>query len=337
MILFENAGGAPWRRGEFTPFPGVRTRVRALPYQGYEPPGVDPWSGEYRRQARAGEEERILVSSDSAMEWSNSLRSAPPGPIALGPAPAAEAVYGAAAAAVRGARSLGRGIVAVDVPSGGLPVGEDGAPDDDLIAIAVWRQGREQNLWEEGRAFAGRARWGVAFPLLPGWTDEPSFLRHFIIRCREEGARFVVPIETAGSGPSRAAIHADFSALNPDRNESYFQKIHHGDWRDAIEIARSRFLEAAAEAGLPSRVPQPRGASLFEANRRAIEALEEEAERSAEPHASRLRRAVRIVEELGRDLESLSRDGNARLVFSPDSPEWRIIAHALGEPSGGAR
>ncbi len=325
MILFSISGGAPSRRGEFTPLPGVRGRVRAVPYPGYEPAGVDAWSGEYRRPP---EEMRIAVAGDSVPEWADSLRGAPPGPILVGPAPAEESVYGAAAAACEAARALGRGVVLVDAPLAAARLPES-APAEGLVAVAVWRCGEEERLWRESRTLAGRIPFGVALPILPGWTGEAEYLQGFLRRCREAGVGFVAPLEVDGSGSSRAAIHSDFVRLHPDRAESHFRAIHHGDWGEGVARGRERLRDAAAAEGLAGRAPWPRGSADFESNRLALEALEDAAEGSPEPRAARLRRAVRVVEDLGRDIEALAREGNGRLLFEPDSPEWSVIERAL--------
>lgn len=330
MILFESTASAPWRRGEYTPFPGVRARTRAVPYPGLEPAGADPWSGEYRG---AAEEMRIAAAADSAGEWVESLRHAPPGPVLVGPAPEADSVYGAASAACEAGRILGRGVVLVDVPVAAAPPRVPAPPSGSVVAVAVWRCGEEDRLWEESRAAAGSIPYGVALPILPGWTDEEEFLDSFLRRCRTAGVEFVVPLEVDGFGPSRAAIHADFARLHPDRADAYFDRIHHGDWAEETRQARDRLRRAAAAAGISSKVPLPRGSSEFAANRRAVEALEDAAERSPEPRAARLRRAVRVLEDLGRDLESIAREGNGRLLFDPDSPEWEVIERALADPA----
>ena len=330
MIVYESSGAAPWRRGEYAPFPGVRARIRAVPYPGLEPGGADPWSGQYRG---ASAEMRIAAATGSVSEWIEALRKAPPGPILIGPAPEAEAVYGAAAAASEAGRTLGRGVVLIDAPfsSAGFPA--PASPAGSLVAVAVWRCGEENRLWKEARGIAGTVPFGLALPILPGWTGEEKFLESFLRRCRGEGAGFVVPLEVNGSGPSRAAIHADFARLHPDGADAYFGRIHHGDWDEEVRRGRDRLLGAATAAGLSTRVPVPRGSSDFASNRRAIEALEHAAEIAPEPRAARLRRAVRILEDFGRDLESIARDGNGRLLFDPGSPEWEVVERALADPA----
>lgn len=331
MIVFENAGGAPCRRGEYAPLRGVSGRVRAIPYAGHEPAGADPWSGSYRAM---GQEGRIGVASDSPAAWAEALRTAPAGTILLGPVPEAEAVYGAAAAAIEAAGSLGRGVVVIDAA---VPLSACDIARRDLVAVAVWRCGEEERLWRGASARQGGLRLGVALPLLPGWTAEASFIGEFLRRCRDEGFDFAVPMEIEGDGPSRAAVHGDFSRLFPDRGMSYFDRIHHGDWPGAVREAKRRFEETAAALGVLTRVPRPRGAADFESNLRAIEGLEQEADQSDEPRASRLRRAVRLIEDLGRDLDALAREGNGRLLFPPDSPEWRLIELALGASQKSSR
>jgi hypothetical protein len=66
------------------------------------------------------------------------------------------------------------------------------------------------------------------------------------------------------------------------------------------------------------------GRAEFSGNSRLIEAIEIAAETAGEPRASGLLAAARRLEDLGRDVEEIARDGNLRLLFTPDSPEGRI-------------
>jgi len=87
-----------------------------------------------------------------------------------------------------------------------------------------------------------------------------------------------------------------------------------------------RLRRAAAEAGLALRVPAIAGAAEFSGNARLVEAFEIAAETAPEPRASDFLAAARKLEDLGRDVEEVARDGNLRLLWAPDSPEGRIAA-----------
>jgi hypothetical protein len=328
MILF-STGPAAVRRGEFAPFPGVRSRIRMVPYAGLDLSGADPWKGGYRR---AAEEIEVAAGPDSAESWEETLFAVPPGSVLIGPIAACEKVYGAGAAAIEAARHSGRGSVVVDsfCDARDLP----GGPD--VVFLAVWRAGEEARLWDRLEA-RGEGKAGVALPLIPGWTAEPEFLRSFLARVRAARLDFAAPFEIALDGYSRSAIHADFSSRFPERSDAYFDELHHRDWSDELARARLGFAEEARAAGVPARVPLPRGRRDFEANLRAREALDAEADRSSEPEASVLRSAARRIEDFGRDLAELARQGNSRLLVSPGTREWRVVEEAIGEPKAALR
>jgi hypothetical protein len=327
MIHFRPPGRALVRRGEFNPVPGVRARTRAVAYPGFEPAGADPWSGAYRR---GGGGQIVSPGPGSVREWTEALRGACAGEVLVGPIPRAEPVYGAGEAAVAAARSSGRGVVAVD----GLAALRSAESGADVVAAEIWRTGSEARLWHTLREASGRFVVGVGLPVLPGWTDDPAFLQNLLRSAREAGCAFVAPIEVAGDGASRAAIHEDFSTRAPERADAFFDLVHHGVWAERVAAARQTIAREIGRAGLRVRSPLPRGRGSHRANVAAREALERRADSEPEPLASRMRRAARIVEDLGRDLADLSREGNARLVFPPDSEEWSTIAAAVSGGEG---
>ncbi|HET9795915.1 MAG TPA: hypothetical protein VFS34_15785 [Thermoanaerobaculia bacterium] len=320
MIVYEGTTPPSVRRGEFHPFPGARARIRALPYPAFEPAGADPWRGAYRRGADAV----VAAAAGSPDLWEEALRHAPAGKILVGPVPPAELVYGAAGAAVAAARRLGRAVVLVETARrepDGIPSGAD------LARVAVWDGAcSSAEFW---RAFGGGAPAGVAVPWIPGWTGEEEFLEAFFARARDAGARFAVGFPLAGDGPSRAAIHADFAERHPGRADAFFDAIHHRDWDAGTRETAARFVEAAGRAGVPVRVPFLLGGSEFEANVRLIDAFEEEARTGDEPRASALLAAARRVEDFGRDVADLEREGNLRILWPPDSPEARLARAVL--------
>ncbi len=328
MIVYEGHAPPTVRRGEFYPFPGARARIRALPYPAFEPPGGDPWRGTYRRRTEAS----VAAAERSIDHWEEALRPAPPGKVLVGPVAPAEPVYGAAAAAVEAARRLGRAVVLVETAergAGASGVPPDGiAPGPDLARVVLWDGTLPAGaFW---KAFGGGSRpAGVALPAIPGWTGEEAFLAGFFARARDAGAAFAAAYALAGDGPSRAAIHADFSQLDPARSDAFFDAIHHRDFEEGTRDAAERFVEAAARAGVPARVPLLFGRTDIEANLRVIDAFEEEARAGGEPRASALLAAARRVEDLGRDVADLEREGNLRLLWRPDSPEARLARAVL--------
>jgi hypothetical protein len=166
-------------------------------------------------------------------------------------------------------------------------------------------------------------------PLVPGWTGEEDFLGEFFERAAESEASFAAGFSLSGDGPSRAAIHADFAERHPGRADAFFDAIHHRDWDAGSRESAARFRAAATSAGLPDRVPLLVGAGDAEANARLIDAFEEEARNGEEPRASALLAAARRVEDLGRDVADLEREGNLRILWPPDSPEAKVARAVL--------
>jgi len=328
VIVHDGAAPATVRRGEFHPFAGARARIRAVPYPGFDPPGGDPWRGTYRRPG-----EVLAAAGPRSVEaWTDALAHGPAGKVLVGPVPGAEPVYGSAAAAVEAARRLGRAVVLVetaDRADAETALGEI-APGPDLARVAVWSGTLSpEAFWQ---AFARGARpAGVALPWIPGWTGEEDFLDGFFARAVGAGAAFAAGFVLSGDGPSRAAVHADFAARHPERADAFFDAVHHRDWHDGTREARGRFLDAAARARIPSRVPFVLGKGDFEANARLADAFESEAETGEEPRASALRAAARRIEDFGRDVAALDREGNLRVLWPADSPEARLARAVLAE------
>ncbi len=320
MIVYSGAAPPLVRRGEFHPIAGARARIRAMPYPAFEPPGGDPWRGSYRRR----EETTVAPGAGSADAWEEAMRNAPAGKVLVGPVPPAELVYGSAAAAVAAARRLGRSAILFETSRrepDEIPAGKD------LARVVLWDGALPTaEFW---RAFRGGASAGVALPLIPGWTGDEDFLVELFERAAEAGAAFAAGFALSGDGPSRAAIHADFAERHPDRADAFFDAIHHRDWDAGTRQAAARFRAAAAIAGLPDRTPLLVGGGDHEANARLIDAFEEEARRGEEPRSSALLAAARRVEDFGRDVADLEREGNLRLLWPPDSPEARVARLVL--------
>jgi hypothetical protein len=237
----------------------------------------------------------------------------------------AELVYGSAAAAVAAVRRLGRSAVLFETVRRER---DEIAPGKDLARILVW-DGTLPSA-EFWRAFRGGPPAGVALPLIPGWTGEEDFLGEFFEQAAKAEAAFAAGFALSGDGPSRAAIHADFARRHPGRADAFFEAIHHRDWEAGTRRAAARFRAAAGRSGLSDRVPLLVGAGDHEPNVRLMDAFEEEARNAGEPRASALLAAARRVEDLGRDVADLEREGNLRLLWPPDSPEARVARAVLG-------
>jgi len=320
MIVYAGPGAAVARRGEFHPFPGARSRTRLIPYSGLDAV-PDPWRGLYRRPP----ELTASAGPSDPGAWREALAHAPAGKLLLGPVGPAEAIYGAGEGALAAAAERGRAVVAIETMEdpGWRPVA-----GPSFARVVVWEPDPEpERFW---RAFASRGgEAGIALPLIPGWTGEARFLERFLSAAAVHGARFVAPFSIAGDGASRAAVHADFARLHPESADAFFDAVHHREWESGARGARETFHEAAAAAGMPARVPFLAGRSDFPANARLIDAFETEAERAEEPRASRLLAAARRLEDLGRDVAGIAREGNLRLLWPSDSPEARAAERVL--------
>jgi hypothetical protein len=321
MIVYRAGESATVRRGEFEPLPGLRGRFRAVPYPGFEREGADPWSRTYR--ARRADQEPTPGSRRPEV-WRDALAAIKVGPLLVGPAPAADAIYGVVPAVVAAARRLGLGTILLDASEGARAI----APGEDLVIVHPWRAGDESDLGSRCSATAAIGVTGVALPVIPGWTDEPDCLAKLFSDLRASGATFVVPFTLDLAGPGRAALLEDSEAMGPAGSE-LFDRLFHGGFDERVIAARARVVEAARASGLAIGVPMPRGAGEHASNLSARQALERAAAESADPSASELRRAARRIEEYRGDLGALFREGNGRLVVEPGSPAWPLVVLAL--------
>jgi hypothetical protein len=317
MIVYGGPAAAVARRGEFHPFPGARSRCRAIPYPGFEAESGDPWKGTFGRAADV----ETGVGPADAGAWLDAIARAAPGKVLVGTVAPAEEVYGAAAMAVAAAREAGRSVILVET----VESRTDAAGGPDLARVVLWEA--RLDFWT--RFARRREPGGVAVAVIPGWTGTLEFLERTAASARAAGARFLAPFELGGDGPSRAAIHSAYAALEPRDADAFFDAIHHRDWSRGTRESVGHLRRAAADAGLPARVPAIAGAAEFSGNARLIEAIEIAAETAGEPRASDLLAAARRLEDLGRDVEEIARDGNLRLLFPPDSPEGRIAGETF--------
>jgi hypothetical protein len=160
MIVYGGPVAALARRGEFHPFPGARSRCRAIPYPGFETESGDPWKGTY---GGALEIETGVGPADSS-DWSEAIARAAPGKVLVGTSAPAEEVYGATAAAVAAARAAGRSVVLVET----VESRTDAAPGPDLARVVLWEAAAD--FWSR---YARRPEAsGVAVPP-PEWTERP--------------------------------------------------------------------------------------------------------------------------------------------------------------------
>lgn len=315
MILFE-PGEEPIVRAGEADLAGRRIAARAFPYGGEAGPPpfrFDPVEHTVILRPAEGRVEAGPAEPDS---WRRAIGRAPAGPLLVGPGSAAEAVRGSARAAAEGARAAGRAVYLLDPDPAGLP-----EPSGDPF-IAVFSGIPDEAMWRNLEAAAQRMASGLLLAVIPGWTTEDSYLDEVLVRAARIGARFVAPVPAAGDGDSRRRVVAARGHREPESEESFFDRVHHGDWNAETARAVERLLALAPGRSLGCRPSRPRGDAEPPGNAAAAARLEELADRDAgnEHRAALLRAAVRWLDGLGRDLRPVVAEGNFRKIF-PFGPE----------------
>ena len=314
MIEFEHAAGATVRCLE-SDVAGRRIAAHALPYAGEVGDGLFRFDPIERRLVPRRPSGRVAVGPSEADEWAKAVARCPVGPVLVGPSSPVEEIRAAQSAAVDGMVRAGRGVYVLDPEAGGRPVGAL----DRVVALVGWFPGEAGAAFESrvSLALRGGIAAGALFPILPGWTDEMAFLEAWLDRAAAAGARFAAAVPAAGDGEARRGIVEARSAIEPGVGEEYFRFIHHGDWTAAVREGLRRFRAAAARRGLPTLPPRPRGEGEPPGNCAAAARLEERAiELEEDEHRSAmLLAAARWIDESGRDLVPVVREGNFGKVF----------------------
>ena len=328
MIVFE-ACPAPSVRGGELEVAGRRVSMRAFPYQGEvgEPRyRFDPADGRVFVRKRDG---RVTVGPEEVEAWRAALRRPPGGAALVGPCHAAEEIRGSFLAAAEGARAAGRGVYLLDPETAGLPA----MPGSVFVALFVWSPGRE--AWALDALGACRERGfpsGILLPVVPGWTGEHGFLGPILGQVRAAGAQFLAPFLLGDDGETRSRIVAMRSEIEPSATDRFFEQIHHGDWASAAREGQRRVRQAAARCGLASIPPRPVGLAEAPQNAAAAARLEEKAQEAEdnEHRASLLHAAARWIDEAGRGLEAVVREGNFGKVFPFGEEVRREAERAFG-------
>jgi hypothetical protein len=315
VIEFESTA-APVVRCLESDVAGRRVAVVAVPYSGEvgtaESFRFDPIERRLFARRPAG---RVTVGPADTDAWSAAVSRCPAGPVLVGPSSPAEEIRGAWAAAAEGTIRSGRGAFLLDPDGAGLPAAAPGR----LVLLVSWSPGAGEADFE--RRLSAGSRDGVAagglLPILPGWTDEAAFLERWFARAAAAGAHFVAAIAPAEDGEARRTIVEARAALEPAAADEYFRTVHHGDWAASVRSGLRRFREEARRRGLPAFPPRPRGEGEPEGNSAAAARLEERAvELEEDEHRSALlQAAARWIDESGRDLAPVVREGNFGKVF----------------------
>lgn len=309
MIVFEEAAAAV-RPGEFD-LGGRRVAVRATPYGGQAAPPSFRFDPLERRFVACRREATIAAGPAEAGLWREALAGLPAGAVAVERCSAAEAVRGGYRAAVDGAREAGRGVYLLDPEPEALPK----TADTSAVVVATWWPGPLPPVLAAAAA-AGFAS-GIALPVIPGWTAETSLYEPLLDEAVAAGAVFVAPLYPASDGEARRFAVEARAEADAGAADDFFERVHHGGWSTELPEGLAGVRAAALRRGLLLLPPRPRGEGEPAANAGAAAFLEERAAQAGadEHRQALLHAAVRWIDESGRDLAAVAREGNLRKVF----------------------
>lgn len=331
MILFERSAAPSVRSGEFE-VASRRIAARAFPYVGEV--GTPPFRFDpaERRFVSRSDDGIVLAGPDEGQAWRTPLLRGPSGPVLVGPCSVGDEVQGSYLAAAEGARSSGRAVYLLDPEPAGLP--ED--PAGVFTALFVRFPGLAASNEALEAALARGIPSGWIFPFVPGWTSCRDALEDLAARAVAAGARFLAPVPLADDGLSRRLAVEAASAAAPEGAEGFFERIHHGASPQQLREARDLLRAACAREGLDLLPPRPAGLHEPRTNALAAARLEEKAHASSENEhrAALLHAAARWIDEWGRDLAPVVREGNLPKVFPFGAELAREAEEAL---SSGAR
>jgi len=311
MIEYEEAESALVRPRE-SEVAGRRIAAHAVPYSG-EAGGVpyrfDPLE---RRLVARRSSGRVAVGPADPAEWTRAFARCPAGPVLIEPASPVEEIRGAHLAAAEGAARGGRAVYLLD------PCGLPSPPGRAFVALFAWAPGAGAR--EEGAiasALAAGIPAGGLLPIVPGWTDEPEFLEAYLARLSAAGARFAAPVPVSEDGDARRVLVEARARFHPGAADRFFERVHHSDWPASLREGLRRFRAEAARRGLATLPPRPLGAGEPPGNSAAAARLEERAQEIGEDEhrAALLHAAARWIDESGRDLAPVVREGNFAKVF----------------------
>ncbi len=312
MILYEAAAAPAVRAGEAV-VAGRRLAGRLLPY-GAES-GVLPRFDPVERRFLLGPPEPAVHPGPFREEaWIEALAKVPAGPVLVGPPSPGESVWGAYRAAAGAAISAGRPVYLLDPDPAGLPA----AGGASAVALCSWKPGRPAAAFP-GLAAARAAGIPAAalFPLLPGWTAEDESLEALAGAAERGGAAALCALVPFADGEGRRAIVEARAGVEPEAADRFFEVIHHGDWPERLVSRLEAARTAARRRGLAVLPPRPSGLGQPPGNAAAAAHLEERAELDdpGEHRAALLHAAVRWIDESGRDLAAVAREGNFPRIF----------------------
>jgi hypothetical protein len=309
MIVFETAAAPAVRAGE-AEIGGRRIAGRLSPYVGESRPlRFDVVRGRFVfRKPEAA----VRVGPADGEPWSEAVSRLPAGPVLVGPCSDAEEVRGAYRAAAAGALEAGRSVYLLDPEAAGLPDDPRGA-----VVLCSWRPGGSEAFPSLLWAAKASLPCGVLFPLIPGWTAESAAIEALLSEAHAGGAVSATALRPESDGEGRRAIVEARAAVDPDAADRFFEVIHHTDWSSRVADRLGGVRAACQGHGLATLPPRPVGRREPAGNRAAASRLEElaDSETADEHRAALLRAAVRWIDESGRDLCTVAREGNFRKIF----------------------
>jgi len=313
VIVFETSPQPSVRAGE-EDVGGRRVAGRLLPYGPEPEPDIARFDPIARRFARRRAETTVSVGPASAEAWREAAQRLPPGPVLVGPGSRAEEVRGAYRAAAEGALAAGRAVYLLDPPAAGLPRDAAG-----VVALCSFAAGSAAAFPALRAARARGLVCGVLFPLIPDWTAEPAAIESLVGEAAASGARAATPLVPLADGEARRSI-VEARSLDGEAADEFFAAIHHREWAAGVAGRLPAVRSRCAAHGLGLLPPRPTGPREPAGNAAASARLEERAELDALPEhrAEALRAAVRWIDESGRDLAAVAREGNFRRVFPFD-------------------
>ncbi|HLN81736.1 MAG TPA: hypothetical protein VK392_11150 [Thermoanaerobaculia bacterium] len=292
---------------------GRRVAAHAAPYSGQTggPPfRFDPLE---RRLVLRRPSGRVAVGPADPGEWARAVARCAAGPVVVGPGSTAEEIRGVQAAAAEGVARTGRGLYLLDPDPAIASSVEPGA----VVALVAWAPGDGDLSRRLAAPVAAGFPAGALLPIFPGWTDDAAFLDAWFASVVAAGAQFVAAVPAADGGEERRLLVEARALFEPEAADEFFETVHHGDWAVASRDGLRRFRDAAAVRGMPAIPPRPVGSGEPAGNAAAAARLEERAvEVEDDEHRfALLHAAARWIDESGRDLAPVVREGNFGKVF----------------------
>jgi hypothetical protein len=312
MIVFEGTAAATVRAGEFEAA-SRRIAARAFPYAGEAGTTRFRFDPVERRFLSRAAEGTVLAGPHEAEIWRTALLRGPAGPVLVGPCSSGEEIRGSYLAAAEGARMSGRAVYLLDPEPAGLPE----KPGAAFSAVFVWFPGLEKPDAPLAAALERGIPSGWILPLVPGWTATKEAIEEAVRAAAAAGARFLAPVPLADDGQVRRVAVEAACAATPEAADGIFERVHHGGSADEMREAEVRLREACEHAGMGSVPTRPVGLREPASNAAASGRLEEKAQASSgdEHRAALLHAAARWIDESGRDLAPIAREGNLGKVF----------------------